>query len=71
MKQCPKTGRQCELTGCTGDLGCALEYKSTPLPPHQLGWKCPVCGRGNAPWMATCPCNGNKTLGDRLQVENG
>ena len=20
------------------------------------GWKCPSCGRGNAPWSATCPC---------------
>ena len=20
------------------------------------GWICPVCGRGNAPWSATCPC---------------
>ena len=20
------------------------------------GWRCPKCGRGNAPWNATCPC---------------
>jgi len=20
------------------------------------GWKCPNCGRGNAPWSSTCPC---------------
>lgn len=26
------------------------------VPPHQLGWRCPSCGRGNAPWLATCPC---------------
>lgn len=23
------------------------------------GWKCPVCGMGNAPWIAHCPCGGN------------
>lgn len=28
------------------------------LPPHQLGWLCPACGRGNAPMTATCPCRG-------------
>jgi hypothetical protein len=21
-----------------------------------VGWKCPACGRGNAPWSAVCPC---------------
>ena len=26
------------------------------LPPHQLGRQCPKCGRGNAPWLSTCPC---------------
>lgn len=20
------------------------------------GWICPVCGRGCAPWLSTCPC---------------
>lgn len=20
------------------------------------GWECPVCGRGNAPTLETCPC---------------
>ena len=23
------------------------------------GWKCPVCGIVNAPWVAHCPCAGN------------
>ena len=31
-----------------------------PLKPEQpfvqYGWKCPNCGRGNAPWSSTCPC---------------
>lgn len=22
------------------------------------GWICPVCGNVNAPWVASCPCNG-------------
>ena len=25
-------------------------------PPIQQGWKCPVCGRGNAPHISTCSC---------------
>lgn len=24
--------------------------------PIQVGWRCPVCGRGNAPWNPTCQC---------------
>ena len=23
------------------------------------GWICPVCGRGVAPWMSFCPCQGD------------
>jgi hypothetical protein len=26
--------------------------------PFQMGWVCPVCGRGNAPMTQTCPCMG-------------
>ena len=25
-----------------------------PAPSAQVGWKCPVCGKGNAPFMPTC-----------------
>lgn len=25
-------------------------------PTGNYGWICPVCGRGNAPGTATCPC---------------
>lgn len=33
-----------------------FEPKITPL-----GWKCPVCEKGNAPWAATCGhCRRNK-----------
>ena len=24
----------------------------------QEGWRCPVCGNVNAPWVASCPCGG-------------
>ena len=32
---------------------------STAVPNTEdlpLGWECPVCGRGNSPWNAVCPC---------------
>ncbi len=31
-----------------------------PAPPSPMreGWVCPVCGAGNAPWVAQCPCAG-------------
>ena len=25
--------------------------------PPQSGWQCPVCGRGNAPWVPSCDCH--------------
>ena len=25
-----------------------------PEPPKQIGWQCPACGCGNAPWAAKC-----------------
>ena len=27
-----------------------------PATPVLSGWVCPVCGRGNAPFAASCPC---------------
>lgn len=31
-----------------------------PPEPTQgtSGWRCPVCGRGNAPFVSQCPCTG-------------
>lgn len=26
-----------------------------PEVPPPVGWQCPVCGMGCAPWLATCP----------------
>lgn len=34
--------------------------QSTYNPPHhrgEVGWICPVCGRGLAPSTSYCPCN--------------
>ncbi len=33
----------------------------TTTAPH-LGWLCPACGRGNAPWNVTCPCGPKVTI---------
>ena len=33
-----------------------------PMPQgfgEQKGWICPVCGRGVAPWVDYCPCQGD------------
>jgi predicted amidophosphoribosyltransferase len=35
------------------------------IPMHQgfgkqEGWICPVCGRGLAPWVDYCPCQGSE-----------
>ncbi len=26
--------------------------------PVQVGWVCPVCGRGLSPYASVCPCGG-------------
>lgn len=26
------------------------------ISPVSVGWKCPVCGRGVAPFLSVCPC---------------
>lgn len=31
-----------------------------PEPPMQIGWICPVCGRGLSPLTSVCPCNNGK-----------
>lgn len=39
----------------------------------QEGWICPVCGRGVAPWVDYCPCQGSElkiTYGTRTVTDN-
>jgi hypothetical protein len=31
-----------------------------PETPMQIGWICPVCGRGLSPLTGVCPCNNGK-----------
>lgn len=33
-----------------------------PMPQGfgEQGWICPVCGRGLAPWVSFCPCQGSE-----------
>ena len=43
-----------DTTGGTSTSKAYGEYN----PPHgQVGWICPVCGRGLAPSTSYCPCN--------------
>lgn len=44
-------------SGDCGQHGPAHSGGITMYPPTQVGWKCPVCGRGNAPWNPTCQCS--------------
>jgi hypothetical protein len=40
---------------------CALCRPSAqPETPMQIGWICPVCGRGLSPLTSVCPCNNGK-----------
>lgn len=49
-----KHGNYLDLTAagcpkCAGTVGFNLN-----TPP--VGWRCPVCGGGVAPWLSRCPC---------------
>jgi len=49
---------------CTvNDLAYGPSNCDMPLPQgfgEQKGWICPVCGRGLAPWVSWCPCQGSE-----------
>ena len=53
---CPKCGLE------VNDLVYRPQNCDMPLPQDcgkKEGWICPVCGRGVAPWMSFCPCQGD------------
>jgi hypothetical protein len=35
-------------------------HESPSEAPRTSGWACPVCGKGNAPFVAQCPCEGRE-----------
>ena len=59
------TGGNYTCPKCTTEVN-DLVYRpqncDMPLPQDfckKEGWICPVCGRGVAPWMSFCPCQGD------------
>lgn len=36
-----------------------MMYQTNPY--HPTGWRCPICGAINAPFVWQCPCGGNPT----------
>lgn len=65
--QCPWCGEPTTTGGCVNPNcpqkhrypGVAELAKVYPQPP--TGWVCPVCGRGLAPWVQSCPCKDGGT----------
>ena len=41
----------------TGGLSSDKSHGGYQLPRGEMGWICPVCGRGLAPSTSYCPCN--------------
>ena len=41
----------------TGGLSSSKSYGEYNPPRGEVGWICPVCGRGLAPSTSYCPCN--------------
>ena len=48
MTTCPNTGLVCTMC----HTPCHPGYYTAP----NMGWQCPKCGRGNAPFVHQCPC---------------
>lgn len=84
--QCIRCGR--EMVNTTGgNYHCQscnmavndLVYRPSEWKPFpqdfgkQEGWICPVCGRGVAPWVDYCPCQGSEmkiTYGTSTATDN-
>lgn len=49
---CQKCGLS--MTICCCSTGIKPVQDTTPF--YAYGWLCPRCGRGNAPFLSTCPC---------------
>ena len=44
------------LEDTTGGLISSQSYGNCPPPRGEVGWICPICGRGLAPSTSYCPC---------------
>lgn len=52
------TGDPIEINAPGWKTGDIVEINS-PTVEEPKGWICPRCGRVNAPWVASCSCNGS------------
>lgn len=66
MSNCIKCGKYFSITRqtdyCPECENSNISACDMPLPQgfgEQKGWICPVCGRGVAPWVNYCPCQGD------------
>lgn len=73
---CPQDGRQCQRTACLQGMRCVIGNpgegvsqqigaNNYRLPSPHVGWKCCVCGKGNAPFASTC---GNPMCGVEIKA---
>lgn len=60
---CRKTMQQCQTPSM-----CAPFHGCQPDKHETTGWKCPSCGKGNAPWQALCA---NEMCGVQISIEIG
>lgn len=54
-------------TNISTDMG-TTSYTQTPSPNIQDGWRCPRCGRINAPWVRQCDCSPSTSTWDKITV---
>jgi len=50
--------------------GTASSYTWPPKPKGEIGWICPKCGRGIAPWKSYCECSESWTITCANKVSN-
>lgn len=67
---CPDCGGALDTAGqCCNSL-CAVWRRDRSRPKGgAVGWVCPVCGRGLAPWTAACVCVSTYRLVDSGDVK--
>lgn len=63
---------ECSTTACWNNtvIGTGVEYNWGEIYKYggyQTGWRCPACGRINAPWMPSCTCRGI-TMGEWIPI---